>query len=73
MICSFYIVKGVIDIKQFSLRHNLQLFERVKLLSKQERISINKMYIRLIELGIVVYLKGGMINSENDTKQINSK
>jgi len=44
------------------------LFERVKLLAMQEGISINKMFIRLIELGIIIYLKGGMIENENDTK-----
>lgn len=70
----FYLLKGgLIDIKEYPLRHNLQLFERVKLLSEQENISINKMYIKLIEIGIIVYLKGGMINNENDNKQINSK
>jgi len=34
----------------------------------QEGISINKMFIRFIELGIIIYLKGGMIENENDTK-----
>ena len=44
----------------------MELFDRVKLLSKQEGISINKMYIKLIELGIIVYLKGEMIKDEDD-------
>jgi len=58
----------MIDIKCFLLRHNKDLFDRVKLFSKQEGISINKMFIRLIELGIIIYLKGGMIENENDNK-----
>jgi len=58
----------MIIIKCFLLRHNKELFERVKLLAMQEGISINKMFIRFIELGIIIYLKGGMIENENDTK-----
>ena len=58
----------MIDIKCFLLRHNKDLFDRVKLFAKQEGISINKMFIRLIELGIIIYLKGGMVENENDTK-----
>lgn len=58
----------MIFIKCFLLRHNKDLFDRVKLFAKQEGISINKMFIRLIELGIIIYLKGGMIENENDTK-----
>lgn len=58
----------MIDIKCFLLRHNKDLFDRVKLFAKQEAISINKMFIRLIELGIIIYLKGGMIENENDNK-----
>lgn len=58
----------MVFIKSFLLRHNKDLFDRVKLFAKQEGISINKMFIRLIELGIIIYLKGGMIENENDTK-----
>ena len=58
----------MINIKCFLLRHNKDLFDRVKLFAKQEGISINKMFIRLIELGIIIYLKGGMIKNENDNK-----
>ena len=60
--------KEMIIIKCFLLRHNRDLFERVKLLAVQEGISINKMFVRLIELGIIIYLKGGMIENENDNK-----
>jgi len=65
---SFFVWRELIVIKCFLLRHNKDLFERVKLLAMQEGISINKMFIRLIELGIIIYLKGGMIENENDTK-----
>jgi len=58
----------MVFIKCFLLRHNKDLFDRVKLFAKQEGISINKMFIRLIELGIIIYLKGGMIENENDNK-----
>lgn len=58
----------MVFIKCFLLRHNKDLFDRVKLFAKQEGISINKMFIRFIELGIIIYLKGGMIKNENDTK-----
>ena len=55
----------VFFIGNYLLRTNKQLLDRVKLLAKQERISINKMLIKLIEIGMIKYLKGGMKLDEN--------
>ena len=44
-----------------------EIYERIKLFAKQENISINKMIIKLISIGMITYLKGGM-NSENVNK-----
>ena len=41
------------------------LKDQIRLLAKQEGISINKMVIKLIELGLILYFKGGMIKDEN--------
>lgn len=51
----------------FLLRMRSELYERIKLFSKQENISINKMIIKLISIGMITYLKGGM-NNENVIK-----
>lgn len=48
------------------LRCVKELKEQIKLLAKQEGISINKMAIKLIELGLILYFKGGKIKDEND-------
>lgn len=48
------------------LRCIKELKEQIKLLAKQEGISINKMAIKLIELGLILYFKGGKIKDEND-------
>ena len=53
--------------KHYLLRIRSEVYERIRLFAKQENISINKMMIRLITTGMIVYLKGG-IASENDTK-----
>ena len=55
----------VFFIGNYLLRTNKQLLDRVKLLAKQERISINKMLIKLIEIGMIIYLKGGIKLDEN--------
>lgn len=48
------------------LRCVKELKEQIKLLAKQEGISINKMAIKLIELGLILYFKGGKIKDEDD-------
>ena len=48
------------------LRCVKELKEQIKLLAKQEGISINKMAIKLIELGLILYFKGGKIKDAND-------
>lgn len=48
------------------LRCVKELKEQIKLLAKQEGISINKMAIKLIELGLILYFKGGKVKNEND-------
>lgn len=55
------------------LRCVKDLKDQIKLLAKQEGISINKMTIKLIELGLILYFKGGKIKDENDNMQVNSK
>lgn len=49
------------------------LKDQIRLLAKQEGISINKMVIKLVELGLILYFKGGMIKNEDDTMQVNCK
>ncbi len=51
----------------YLLRIRNEIYERIKLFAKQENISINKMIIKLISIGMITYLKGGM-NSENVNK-----
>ncbi|MDO5556932.1 MAG: hypothetical protein Q4G05_01625 [Clostridia bacterium] len=52
----------------FLLRLRKELYEKVKLFARQENLSINKMIIKLIEIGIIKYLKGGMDFYEDDIK-----
>ncbi len=54
--------------KHYLLRFRIELFERIKLFSKEEKVSINKMIIKLIEIGILVYIKGGVNLYEDDIK-----
>lgn len=54
--------------KHYLLRLRIELFERVKLFSKEEKISINKMIVKLIEIGIITYIKGGVNLYEDDIK-----
>lgn len=56
--------------KHYLLRLRIELFERIKLFSKEEKISINKMIIKLIEIGILTYIKGGVNLYEDDIKQV---
>lgn len=49
------------------LRIREELKARIKFFADEEKISINKMAIKLIELGILNYVKGGMIKNEDDT------
>lgn len=46
-------------IKGFLVRMKPELFERVKLLSKEYGLSINKMFIKIIEIGIIKMLGDG--------------
>lgn len=46
----------------FLLRIQTDIYERIKLFSKQENTSINKMMIKLLTIGMISYLKGGMEN-----------
>lgn len=41
----------------FLLRYKKELNERISVLAKQEKISRNKMIIKLIEIGLIYYLK----------------
>ena len=53
-----------------SLRYKKELNERISLLAKQEKISGNKMIIKLIEIGLIYYLKNEIMimNSNNRDK-----
>jgi len=70
----FYIfqsIKGGI-MSHYLLRIRSEVYDRIRLFAKQENISINKMIIKLISIGMITYLKGGMSN-ENVVNQVNSK
>jgi len=56
----------------YLLRIRSEVYDRIRLFAKQENISINKMIIKLISIGMITYLKGGMSN-ENVVNQVNSK
>ena len=51
----------------YLLRIRLDLYNRIRLFAREERTSINKMIIKLITIGMITYMKGGMIN-ENVVK-----
>ena len=55
------------------LRIREELKTRIKFFADEEKISVNKMAIKLLELGILNYVKGGMIQNEDDTMQANCK
>lgn len=61
-------MKGEIIIVTLFIRCRKELKERIRLFSKEEGISINKMVIKLLELGILKYIEGGMRKNENDIK-----
>lgn len=50
----------------YLLRIRSNLYNRVKLFAKEEKISTNKMIIKLITIGMLAYLKGGMENENVD-------
>ena len=52
--------------KHYLLRIRNDLYNRIKLFSEEEKISINKMIIKLITIGMISYLKGGMSNEVID-------
>lgn len=56
----------------YLLRIRSEVYDRIRLFAKQENISINKMIIKLISIGMITYLKGEMCN-ENVVNQVNSK
>ncbi|MBE6150512.1 MAG: hypothetical protein E7162_01670 [Firmicutes bacterium] len=56
--------------KHYLLRLRIELFERIKLFSKEEKTSINKMIIKLIEIGIITYIRRGVNLYEDDIKQV---
>ena len=47
-------------IKRFHINLRLELFERVKLLAKEYNLSINKMMIKLIEIGYLKMIGDGI-------------
>ena len=55
------------------LRIREELKARIKFFAEQEKISINKMAIKLIDLGLIQYVKGGLIKNEDEFMQINRK
>lgn len=52
-----------------SLRYKKELHERISLLAKQEKISRNKMIIKLIEIGLIYYLKNEIIGKKKNKEE----
>ena len=50
----------------YLLRLRNNLYNRIRFFAKEENISINKMIIKLITIGMITYLKGGMGNDNID-------
>lgn len=44
--------------KRFTVRLRSELFERIKLLAKEYHLSINKMIIKLLEIGYLKMIGG---------------
>ncbi len=55
----------MIIIKRFHIRLKNELFERVKLLSKEYNMSINKTFIYLIEIGYLKMIGDGKNEKKN--------
>lgn len=53
----------------FLLRYKKELNERISLLAKQEKISRNKMIIKLIEIGLIYYLKNEIIVKKKNKEE----
>jgi len=56
----FYVQKGeFMQVQKTSIRINRTVYERIKLLAKQDNVSIKKMINELLELGVLEKIKGG--------------
>lgn len=55
----------------FLLRYKKELNERISVLAKQEKISRNKMIIKLIEIGLVYYLKNEIMTMNKKKEEEN--
>ncbi|MBO5184065.1 MAG: hypothetical protein J6B64_06730, partial [Bacilli bacterium] len=64
----FYPIRKGVKMKRFCIRLRIELYDRVKLLAKHYNMSINKMVIRLIEIG---YMK--MIGDDSYEGKIKHK
>ena len=53
----------------FLLRYKKELNERISLLAKQEKISRNKMIIKLIEIGLIYYLKNEIMTTSKKKEE----
>lgn len=47
------------QVQKTSIRINRTVYERIKLLAKQDNVSIKKMINELLELGVLEKIKGG--------------
>lgn len=54
----------MIKIKKYLLRLRIELYEKIQLVAKQENISINKMIIKLLEIGLIFLLKNEFVIDE---------
>lgn len=56
----FYVQKGEnMQVQKTSIRINRTVYERIKLLAKQEHVSIKQMINELLELGVLEKIKEG--------------
>lgn len=55
-----YVQKGdIMQVQKTSIRINRTVYERIKLLAKQDNVSIKQMINELLELGVLEKIKEG--------------
>lgn len=62
-------IKGGIKIKKYLLRLRIELYEKIQLVAKQEKISTNKMMIKLLEIGLIFLLKNEFVIDERRSNE----
>lgn len=54
--------------KKYCIRLRIELFERVKLLAKHYNMSVNKMFIKLIEIGYIKMIGDDVVEGKKQFK-----